>query len=136
MTAFKKPNGRRTVYDATFGENSLNNNTPSDHYVGMPIHYAYPKIEDFKKLVLKCGKGCFIWKRDLSRYFLQIPLDPMEYPKVCFVWRGSIFFFCGLMFGLRHSGFQGQRVTSAITWIHNKSGLETRNELYNSINYL
>ena len=31
MTAPKKPNGRRAVFDATFGESSLNVNTQSDH---------------------------------------------------------------------------------------------------------
>ena len=40
------------------------------------------------------------------------------------------------MFGLRHSGYQGQRVTSAVTWIHQRLGLNTDEEkLYNSINY-
>ena len=136
MTAIKKHDGRRAVFDASFGDNSLNNHTPSDHYLGMPIEYAYPKIEDFKRFVLRFGKGCFMWKRDLSRYFLQIPLDPVEYPKVGFVWRGFLFFFCGFMFGLRHAGLQGQRITTAVTWIHNRLGLQTSfEEMFNSINY-
>ena len=136
MTAIKKPNGRRAVFDASFGDLSLNNNTPSDFYLGQPISYAFPKIEDFKRLVLNCGRGCMIWKRDLSRYFLQIPLDPLEYSLVAFIWRSKLFFFCGLMFGLRHSGFQGQKITDGVTWIHRRLGLETVSEkMYNSINY-
>ena len=136
MTAIKKPGGRRAVFDATFGDNSLNNNTPSDHYLGMPIDYAYPKIEDFRRFVVKFGKGCFMYKRDLARYFLQIPLDPVEYPRVGFVWRGFLFFFVGFMFGLRHAGLQGQRVTTAVTWIHNRLGLQTdQEEMFSSINY-
>ena len=125
MTAVKKPDSRRAVFDASFGDSSLNSNTPSEYYLGMPIDYAYPKIEDFKHFVLRLGRGCFIYKRDLSRYFLQIPLDPVEYPKVGFVWRGLFFFFCGFMFGLKHAGLQGQRITTAVTWIHNRLGLET-----------
>lgn len=136
MTAIKKPDARRPVFDATYGDSSLNNLTPSDNYLGMPIDYAYPKIEDFKRFVVQCGRGSFVWKRDLSRYFLQIPLDPLDYPKVGFVWRGYLFFFCGLMFGLKHSGLQGQRVTTAVTWIHNRLGLETDlPQMYNSLNY-
>ena len=136
MTAAKKPGGRRAVFDASFGDLSLNNNTPSDYYLGQPISYAFPKIEDFKRLILECGKGCLIWKRDLSRYFLQIPLDPLEFPLVAFIWRCSLFFFCGLMFGLKHSGFQGQKITDSVTWIHRRLGLETTSgKLYNSINY-
>ena len=136
MTAVKKPNSRRCVFDASFGESSLNDNTPADHYMGQPIEYSYPKIEDFRRIVVKCGCGCYLWKRDLSRYYLQLPLDPLDYPLVCFVWRCLVYFFAGLMFGLKHSGYQAQRLTTAVTWIHVRLGLECEEEeMYNSINY-
>ena len=124
MTAPKKPSSRRAVYDGTFGEHSLNNATPSEYYMGARCEYSYPRILDFQQMVLKCGRGCFIWKRDLSRYYLQLPLDPTEYRYTCAVWRGLLFFFVALMFGLRHSGLQGQKVTNAISWIHRNKGLE------------
>ena len=137
MTAPKKPSSRRAVFDATFGDFSLNNGTPCDQYLGQPISFSYPKIEDFKRLVLKSGRGCYIWKRDLSRYFLQIPLDPVEYSKMCFIWRCSLFFFAGLMFGIHHAGLNGQQITTAISWIHQRLGLETDTEqFFNSINYI
>ena len=136
MTAIKKPDSRRVVFDATFGDYSLNNNTPMDTYLHEPFEYDFPKIEDFKRMVLECGVGCYMWKRDLSRYYLQLPLDPTEYPLVCFIWRNLLFFFAALMFGLRHSGLQGQKVTSAVTWIHRNLGLETDCESkFNSLNY-
>ena len=136
MTAPKKPDSRRAVFDATFGDFSLNNGTPCDQYLGQPISFTFPKIEDFKYLVLTMGKGCYIWKRDLSRYFLQMPLDPAEYNKVGFVWRSFLFFFTGFMFGLRHAGLQGQRLTTAVSWRHQRMGLETDSEeKFHSINY-
>ena len=136
MTAPKKPNSRRPVFDATFGDNSLNNATPSDCYLGTPTLYTYPKIDDFRKIVLNCGRGCFMWKRDLHRFYLQIPMDPVEYRHVGCVWRGVYFFFVGLMFGLRHSGLQGQRITDALSWIHRRSGLDTLTEkMFSCINY-
>ena len=136
MTAVKKPSARRVVFDATFGDNSLNNGTPSDLYLGQPVDLVYPKIEEFRVLVLKCGKSCWMWKRDLSSFFLQIPLDPVEYSKVVFIWRSVIFFFLGLMFGLRHSGYQGQRITNAVTWVHRDLGKQLEGEKpYNSLNY-
>ena len=77
-----------------------------------------------------------MWKRDLSRFFLQIPMDPNEYHRVCMIWRGYYFFFIGLAFGLRHSGLQGQRLTDAVSWIHRRRGLETSNEqMFNVVNY-
>ena len=125
MTAPKKPNSRRAVFDATFGDFSLNKNTPRDSYCNNPCVYDYPTVDDFKALVLEAGKGCYIWKRDLSRFYLQIPLDPVEYPKVCCVWRKKLYFFVSLMFGLTHSGLQGQKITNAIKWIHRRLGTET-----------
>ena len=137
MTAVKKPSSRRTVFDATFSDNSLNNMTPSNFYLGQPIEYAFPRIEDFRRFVLRSGPGCYMWKRDLSSFFLQVPLDPVDYSKVAFVWRSSLYFFAGLMFGLRHSGYQGQKVTDAVTWRHTRLGLETdEEEKYQSINYV
>ena len=124
MTAAKKPSSRRAVYDATYGQYSLNNSTPSDHYLGVKTEYTYPKIEDFKNIILKCGVGSWLWKRDLARYYLQLPLDPTEYRFTGAVWRGLFFFFVSLMFGLRHSGLQGQRVTDAVCWVHRNLGLE------------
>ena len=59
MTAPKKPDGRRAVFDATFGDYSLNNSTPTDVYLGEPFLYDFRRIEDFKRFVLKCGRGCF-----------------------------------------------------------------------------
>ena len=136
MTAPKKPNSRRPVFDASFGDNSLNNSTPGEHYLGTPTLYTYPKIDDFRRIVLSCGRGSFLWKKDLHRFFMQIPLDPVEYRHVGFVWRCLFFFFVGLMFGLRHSGLQGQRMTDAVSWIHRSQGLDTFSEVpYNCINY-
>ena len=77
------------------------------HQVGIKCEYSYPRIADFQQMVLKSGRGCYMWKRDLARYYLQLPLDPTEYRYACAIWRGLLFFFVALMFGLRHSGLQG-----------------------------
>ena len=137
MTAHKKPLSRRTVFDATFGEKSLNNATPSDSYMGQPTHYTFPKIEDYREMILKSGKGAFMWKRDLSRFFLQLPLDPTEFHRVGVIWRGLYFFFIGLAFGLRHSGLNGQRVTDAVAWILRGLGQQSEDgKPFNVCNYV
>ena len=47
-----------------------------------------------------------------------------------------MYFFVALMFGLRHSGLQGQKVTTAVTWIHGRLGLDTKWEvIFRSLNY-
>ena len=136
MTAPKKPSSRRPVFDATFGDKSLNNSTPGDLYLGTPTLYTYPKVDDLRKIILTCGQACYLWKRDLHRFYLQIPMDPVEYQYVGCVWRGLVFFFVTLMFGLRHSGLQGQRITDALSWIHRRLGLlHGDGRMFNCINY-
>ena len=137
MTAHKKPLDRRTVYDASYGEGSVNGATPGDTYMGQPIHFTYPRVEDYRLMILKAGQGSWMWKRDLSRFFMQIPLDPVEYNKVGVIWRGLFFFFVCLAFGLRHSGLNGQRLTDAVSWILRQFGLETDEEMiYQVCNYV
>ena len=137
MTAHKKPMSRRTVFDATFGDSSLNKATPTDVYQGQPCQYTFPKIEDYKRMILEAGPNCWMWKRDLARFFLQLPLDPSDYRHVCVVWRGLFFFFLALAFGLRHSGLNGQKVTDALSWILRRLGLESGDgKRFNCCNYV
>ena len=67
-------------------------------------------------MIVKVGHGARLYKQDLSRFFLQIPIDPLDYPNTGFIWRTMFFFFfIAYMFGLRHSGLAGQSITSAVT---------------------
>ena len=134
MTAPKKPDKRRVVFDATYGI-SLNKSTPKEFYLDEKAEYDFPKLDDFEELIIKVGDGALMWKRDLERYFLQLPIDPMDYPKTGFIWRSNYFFFTAFMFGLRHSGLAGQQVTSAINWRHRQDGKLLFGEEYNTLNY-
>lgn len=63
MTAPKKPDSRRAVFDATYEDKSLNNATPTDMYLGQPCVYTFPKINDFRMMILKSGRDSYMWKR-------------------------------------------------------------------------
>ena len=123
MTSVKKPNSRRTVFDASFSSYSLNFNTPEKLYMGEEYEFSFPKLDDFARIILSLGKNCYLWKRDLSRFFLQLPLDPLEYSKVAFIWRGKLLFFTSYIWGCRHAGMNGQRVTNLVSAIHRSLGL-------------
>ena len=82
MTSPKKPNSRRTVFGASFSEFSLNLNTPEKLYLLDEYEFSFPKLDDFSQLILKYGANCYLWKRDLARFFLQLPLGPIDYDKV------------------------------------------------------
>ena len=134
MTSHKKPSGRRAVFDASFGT-SLNKITPQDHYLEFQAEYDFPKLDNLEEMILSAGIGSRMWKRDLQRYFLQLPLDPVDYWRTFFIWRQNLYFFISYMFGLRHSGWAGQAITSAVTSIHRRSGMEYDGENFNSLNY-
>ena len=122
MTSPKKPNSRRTVFDASFSEYSLNLNTPEKLYLGEEYEFSFPKLDDFSNLILRYGSGCYMWKRDLSRFFLQLPLDPLDYDKSGCIWRGQLLLFTSYVWGTRHAGMNGQRVTNCVSAIHRALG--------------
>ena len=84
-TGGTKPNSRRTVFDASFGLYSLNKNTPEKAYHDAEYEFHFPKIDNLADIIAQLGSGCFLWKRDLSRFFLQLKIDPYEYDKLGFV---------------------------------------------------
>ena len=55
--------------------------------------YNYPKLDSLEAMILSIGPGALMWKRDLERYFLQLPLDPVDYLRSGFIWRQNFFFF-------------------------------------------
>ena len=122
MTAAKKPSSRRGVFDASFSDFSLNMNTPEKFYIGEDSNFTFPRLDDFSALILSLGRGCFLWKRDLHRFFLQLPLDPYDYDKVGCIWRGELFIFTSEIWGCRHAGLNGQQVTNLVTEIHRNLG--------------
>ena len=54
MTAPKKPGLRRPVFDASFGDFSINNNTPEKEYLGQQYLFTFPTILDLTEIVINC----------------------------------------------------------------------------------
>ena len=136
MTATKKPDSRRPVFDATYGDLSINNNTPEKEYLGETYSFTFPTVLDLAELIVKHGPGCLLWKRDLSRWFMQLPVDPCDYDKLGVIWRGSWFFFLSYVWGCRHAGYNAQRVSSAILHILRILGVEKFQSVYNAMVYI
>ena len=137
MTSPKNPSSRRPVFDASWGNWSINENTPSKSYMGGNYEFKFPSVLDFADMVIKQGRGCLIWKRDLQRWFLQLPVDPADYDKLGFVWRGQVWWFVSFIWGCRHAGYCGQRVASAVLYILKKMGIKAENiEEFNAIVYM
>ena len=95
----------------------------------------YPKLDDFSNLIVSLGPGCLLWKRDLSRFFLQLPIDPLDYDKVGCIWRGNLFHFTSFVWGCRHAGMSGQRVSNSVSEIHKVLGYRNHGICFNILNY-
>ena len=133
MTADKGPDSRRTVFDASFGNFSLNQNTPEKEYLGEEYQFKFPTVLDLADMIVEEGKGCLLYKRDLSRWFLQLPVDPGDYDKLAFIWRGHFWLFCSYIWGCRHAGYNGQRVASAILFILVNMGKRLTGTKFNAV---
>lgn len=135
MTAPKKPCARRPVFDASFGLYSLNKNTPEKSYHDTEYEFSFPKIDHLADIIATLGPNCYLWKRDLSRFYLQLKVDPLEYDKLGFVWREKLFLFVSFVWGCRHAGYAGQWLTTAVAFILANLGLELTGFLFYCLNY-
>ena len=124
MSSPKQIWSRRPVFDATYGDWSLNENTPIKSYMGGTYNFMFPTVLDLAALIVEKGPGCLLWKRDLRRWFLQLPVCPGDFDKLGFVWRGQFWWFLSYVWGCRHAGYNAQRVASAILFIFTKLGLK------------
>lgn len=62
-----------------------------DVYLGENVDLTYPRDDDLVTLVKEKGTGCHIFKRDLSRVYQQIYVDPYDIHLVGFIWENFIF---------------------------------------------
>ena len=116
----KKDSGDRCIIlDLSFPiGKSINDGILKDNYLGFMAKLSFPKVDDFAFRIYKLGKGCMMFKIDLSRYFRQLPLDPADYSLIGYIIDGQIYFDKVLPMGMRSAPYIAQRVTNAIAYIH------------------
>ena len=109
---------RRVILDLFFPMGSaVNDGIPKDTYLGFTAKLTFLKTDDFALRIFQLGKGCLMFKIDLSRYFRQIPLDPGDYSLRGYVIDGKIYFDKVLPMGMRSAPYIAQRITNAIAYI-------------------
>lgn len=92
----------RVILDLSFPVgDSVNDGIPKDTHLGFTAKLTFPKTDDFALTIFQLGKGCLMFKVDLSRYFRQIPLDPADYSLIGYVINGQIYFDKVLPMGMR-----------------------------------
>jgi hypothetical protein len=67
---------------------------------------------------------------------MQLPVDPCDYDKLGVIWRGMWFLFIAYVWGCRHAGYSGQRVSRAVLEIFKSIGKQKFGDPYNSLVYM
>ena len=111
---------RRVIIDLSWpiGE-SVNAGVTPDKYLGIDFILSYPSVDNIVNEVLKLGKGCEIFKVDISRAFRQVPIDPGELDLLGLHWRDYFLDF-SLPFGFKHGSSLFQRLSDAIRFTMNQ----------------
>ena len=75
------------------------------------------------EFVNKEGSGCHVFKKDLSRAYRQIPVDPSDYHLLGFQVDGHFYFHSAFPFGLRSATLACQRNKQSVVYILNTMGI-------------
>ena len=102
---------------------SVNDHTPKDTYLGLNIELVYPTVDDLAVHMYQLGEQCLMYKRDVSRCFRWLPLDPFDYSLFGYMWEDLYYFDMVLAMGHRIAPYICQRVMCMLRYIHTTIGL-------------
>ena len=108
---------------------SVNHSIDKSSFLGESIVLRYPTCEDLAKIIVKKGRGCLLFKRDLESAYCQMKMDAGDIHLLGFTFNDRFYFYVTLSMGSRSSCFCCQRTTDVITFIYKNMG-------YDDVNYL
>ena len=82
MMTREKPNStdRRVIINLSFPHGtSVNSGETKDKYLGTPFMLKFPTIDTVTDQIKALGRGCMIYKVNISHAFRHNKLDPMDY---------------------------------------------------------
>ena len=106
---------------------SVNGGTPTDTFLGVAKKMHLPSADDLCNLIRRVGKGCYLYATDVAHAYRQLPLDPRDWPLVCFTFDGRFYADISLPFGLRWAAAHCQDVTSLVARELGRRGLSLLN---------
>ena len=129
MAPRDKPGGahRRVIVDLSFPHGySVNAGVQSETYLGTPFLLTLPTIDNITSKVKELGKGCHLYKIDLSRAFRHVKLDPKDYNLLGLRLNGLYIDSC-LPFGFKHGSALFQCLSNAVRFIMAQKGFSVTN---------
>ena len=102
MTRDKPDSPHRKVTYLSFPHgNSVNAGMARDIYLDTPFILKLPTIDNTTNQIRSLGRGCKLYKVDISRAFRHVKLDPRDYDLLGLYHNGWFLDIC-LPFGYRH----------------------------------
>ena len=120
----EKPNSdnRRVIVDLSWPLGlSVNGGIDKNSYLGTDFSLHLPTIDHITEQLKILGKGCHLYKIDISRAFRHIKVDPMDYDLLGLSWH-HVFVDTCVAFGTRHGSQIFQRCSDAVRFIMRKMG--------------
>ena len=119
------PPHSRVIIDLSFPQGlSVNADISKDRYLGTPFLLKLSTIDTITNQVKTLGKGCMLYKVDISRAFRYVKIDPREYDLL-----GLRYIDPGLPFGYCHGSSLYQRLSDSVCYIMHRQN-------YDVINYI
>ena len=126
----KETDERRVILDLSFPKgSSINDFVSKDFYLGDKVNLTYPGVDDLVEIIKRKGQGCLLFKRDLTRAYRLIVLDPGDVSLAGYSFNGEFYFDKVLSMGLRSAAHIAQRTTNSISFICNTSDISIVNYL-------
>ena len=114
---------RRILVDLSWPlGSSVNDGIVKGTFLGQPFDLKFPTVDDVCNLVLQCGQGALIFKRDLAKAYRQFPIDPFDHQHLGYFWQGQYYFDTVLCMGQRSAALSCQRSTRAASYINCSRG--------------
>lgn len=113
----------RVVVDLSFPQgDSVNDGIPTDSYLGTPFTLRLPGVDALISIIRQKGHSCHLFKKDLSRAYRQLRIDPRDFHLLGYCHNGSLYFDVAPPFSLCSSALMCQRTTSAVTYMFQRLG--------------
>ena len=119
---------RRVIVDLSWPKHaSVNAGVDKDSYLGTDFILTFPTVDDIIQEVKSLGKGCHLYKVDISRAFRHVKIDPRDYDLLGLEWRNASYFDTCLPFGNRHGTQIFQRISDAVRYVMRQKGFRVLN---------
>ena len=108
----------RVILDLSFPhEGSVNAGIPCNELDAADFKLSLPTPHILADRIRQLGRGCHLYKIDLSQAYRQLRSRPLDWPLLGIAWGQNFYIDRAIPFGLRHGASACQRTTEAVAEI-------------------